>query len=128
MTKLNSALLPGSHPNRLNDDLYSRIGNSDTGSAGSEGRSDSNKCKEEEDRFHHRACVIFCNVISVIDGLSVVSRWPFTTARVAGKKVGRDSDDDVFGDGCEYQTGWNGRRDHKIPFVSRFLEKIDRIA
>lgn len=35
------------------------IGNSDTGSARSEGRSDSNKSKEEEDRFHHRACVIF---------------------------------------------------------------------
>lgn len=67
-------------------------------------------------------------MISVIDGLSVVSRWPFTTARVAGKKVGRDSDDDVFVDGCEYQTGRNDRRDHKIPFVSRFLEKIDRIA
>ena len=32
----------------------------------------------------------------VIDGLSVVSRWAFGTARVAGTKVGRDSDDDVF--------------------------------
>ena len=36
---------------------------------------------------------------------------------VAGKKVGRDSDDDVFGDGCEYGAGRNDRRDHKIPFV-----------
>ena len=59
VTKLNSPLLPGSHLNRLDDDLYSRIGNSDTGSARGEGRSDSNKSKEEEDRFHHRACVIF---------------------------------------------------------------------